>query len=217
MKTNLLLLLFLISSTTFYAQIEGDAHELGLMASLSKNISVVYKKGTTKNLFRMSALFVGGNNRFDINENQSVHSFSIGATLGYERRIPIFKTLYAVLGIEGGLYYTGNFEWEKEFLSSTELERTTSTNSITPTINAVLGLNYALKDHWLFFAEVTPSFGIGYNITNTRTVYNIIPDNPFDEKRENINLNYGFNMNHVRLGIAYRFVAEGRKKKGQES
>lgn len=213
MKTSLFLLLFLISSTTFYAQVEGDAHEIGLMTSLDKSISLLYRKGTSKDLFRMSALLFNSNHNFFITNQQNSHNLNFQLGLGYERRIPVYKRLYTVLGVEGFVGYSGSTAIEKEYVSSQEIEQYNNNNAIRTGVSAIVGLNYAVHDNWLLFMEFSPGLYISYNINHNGT--NVDGTNVWDEKHEYVALGYSLNLNSVQLGFAYRFQTP--KQKGEKS
>ena len=61
--------------------------------------------------------------------NSNSVRFNLG--LGYERRIPIMKRFYSVLGFEGYVGYDGTFQNEKIYTNGQEVEEYETYNTIS--------------------------------------------------------------------------------------
>ena len=69
---------------------------------------------------------------------------------------------------------------------------------VTPSVNAVLGATYAITDHLLFGAEITPGIAYSYGKTKTTT-------NSQNLESTNTSYSFGFNSNSSKLTLAYSF------------
>ncbi|MCP4440715.1 MAG: hypothetical protein GY810_17345 [Aureispira sp.] len=187
------------------AQIEGQAHEIGVSIGGGLSFELTYKRGTPKSLFRLrSVLFNLNNSRVP---NSSTNKYTAGLFGGYERRANIAKYLKFVYGFDLGASYNGQTSEGNE--NNVEIEN--KEHVITPSINLVLGINYVLKDQWIFSLELLPYLSYGFRFTDRRIIQQGIEQ---IESSVSHFIHGGLNTKAVRLGVAYRFV--GKKKKSKK-
>lgn len=187
MKNKYLYIVFLI---LFYhgsllAQQKLLIHEVGFSVDLDLTYRLSYKVGKPNSLFRLQTLFLKGEGEQNGNTREGRHE--IGFSLGTEFRKKVIENLKVVYGFDLGLNYgllTSQVGSDPEIL----------TFIITPNINLVLGLNYTLKEHWIFSLELKPYF----NYIIESEFYDLVPT------KESTRFEYGFNFASIQLGIAYR-------------
>lgn len=196
---NYLFLLFMMGIFLQFANAQSDPsgpiQEIGisLQGFTNSNFGAVYKLGSQKVLWRNRLIYISGGKTLaqdSTSHSGGYSSFSVGLTTGIEfRKGDEFQWRY---GFETGYrtfhsqssYYTGG----KSYHSSHNIS-----------LNAVLGINYVLKERWVFGAELLP--GISYSQNKSWIIDdagNRTDDSPI------ANIGYGLNSNSVLISIAYR-------------
>ena len=201
MKLHILSLLIgsLCFCTISQAQIEGNAHELGLSMNGALNFSLLYKKGTPKHLFRLRFLLFNGSNYIDTTGEDSNERYEAGFRLGYEGRKKIHKNFNFVYGIEGGLSYLGTIQ--NQDVAGTNYYN--KKHRLSPAVNAIIGFNLVVKDCIILGLETTPYFAYHHDIYERKNTN-------FSHKNTSHAISYGFDLGSIRFSAAYRFL--GKKK-----
>lgn len=190
MLTQKCLLVFscLIITLTSFGQKKSPIHEVGLSVNTGLNFGLFYKTGSEKSLFRLQTLFLNGMHHARPN-GINTNNYGFGISLGSEFRQNIAENLFLFYGFGAGVRYTG-----QNFVNNGTIEQYETTFS--PTINLVVGVNYVLKDRWVFAVEALPY--LRYDIiTSQGGISNLGVVSG--------RISYGFNMESVRLTIAHRF------------
>lgn len=199
MKTRILYFILFLTfiSQGLFAQQEKPVHynQVGITFSNLNSFGLNYKTGGEKTLFRVTFLTL---NLGKISEwgrpEDSVdikhQSYGAGLRLGFEKRVPVYKHLDFIWGLETGC----DFGYQKEKRDNFE----SVLWNITPLIALILGVNYTLGDHLVFGAEITPGIQYSYGITD-------ITRNGQSTKLTTSAIGFVFTNNSASLSIAYRF------------
>lgn len=176
---------FFFCTTILWAQKGSRIHELGLVLNPNLDVDILYKTGTNKHLFRLRTLFLNGSNmkQGSLNSNR----YRAGLMLGVESRKPMPNQFFFSYGFDIGVSWHGTFQY---FQNEENIE-----HRLMPALNALLGVGYVLKKHWVFSLELMPylSYGISFYKKNNAALDTAVE------------VNYGVNLSSVKLVIAYRF------------
>ncbi len=175
-------------------------HEFGIIFSNLNNFGLRYKYGGEKTMLRVSLLSM---NLFSSNSSSQRNSdssklkqtgYGAGFRIGFDSKVPLFSTFSLLLGAEAGLSY--QYIHYTQTLNGTTSNENTET-ALYPGISFIFGLNYILKDHLVFGAEINPTVSYVKDITK------------YKEPTEYTVTNNHFNFNLATAGaglyIAYRF------------
>lgn len=169
-----------------FSQQKLVVHEVGFSANLNLDYGLLYKTGKPNSLFRLKTLFFTGeiSNSAGLTES----AYGVGFSLGTEFRKKIIGELAFVYGFDLGLNY--NITSYNNQIDPEQL-----TLIISPNVNLVLGLNYILKEHWVFSVELMPY--LSYDI---QSIYADLK-----ELKKFATIHYGLSLSYVQFGVAYRF------------
>lgn len=184
MTTQKCLLVFccLMLSLASFAQKQPTIHEVGLAINSGLDLGLVYKVGKPNRLFRLETLFLNGTHQV-LSNGVNSNTYGVGFRLGAEFRKNIVDNLFLSYGFGAGFLYGG------QNTGNDTLNQFNNVYSVN--VNLLIGINYILKDRWVFSVEALPF--IQYDITMNQG--NSISNKIF----------YELNMESVRLVIAYRF------------
>jgi hypothetical protein len=186
-------LLFGLSS---FAQQKAPIHEVGISISSGLNFGLIYKTGTEKSLFRLQTLFLNGshssqpsgNNMNGNNTKVNNNSYGFGISLGSEFRTNMAKNLFLICGFGAGVNYSGQNVVDNSIVGQYK-------HVFSPNINLIVGVNYVLKERWVFSVEALPYFQYDVITQATQGGLGVVSSR----------ISYGMNMGSVRLVIAHRF------------
>jgi hypothetical protein len=166
--------------------------EVGIAFSNLDNFGFTYKTGTERSLWRFTALSLGGSNYRNVSTNPGSNqkNFGFGLTAGKEHRRTITDDLYFRYGLDIAFWYRS---------SNQEQNNTTSTTrSLSPEMDVVLGLNYNINEKIVLGAELLPYFR--YSRGNYKTV-----TTNRETKSHSNSISWGVSSQSVLLTLAYRF------------
>ncbi|NOR87641.1 MAG: hypothetical protein GQ527_08540 [Bacteroidales bacterium] len=193
-------LIILATTMSFFvmAQEKIKQKEVGLVFSSLNNFGITYKIGTQKALWRFTSLIASGSNRKSTlgdsdNEIEIINSdLNFGFKFGREYR----KAINEKLEFRYGADLAFSYGYTNQEDSSDDLKRT----SYATGANLVLGLNYAINNHFIIGAEILPH--ITYYMSNTMRIDD---DDQSEIETSNNNLYYGFSTSSALLSLMYRF------------
>jgi hypothetical protein len=182
-------------------QLSSRKHEIGVIFNNFDNFGMVYKTGKKSTLFRARLLALNlmvsntNSKKSDTIEGKS-SGYGAGVLAGFEKRIPVVKNLNFVAGLDAGVHYTFS-KWNNKgyiYPYGEDIKRWT----ISPTVSAVIGFVFTIKDALVISAELFPSVSYSYTSekgTSDGTAYELT----------NKGLNFGFTNSAAGITIAYRF------------
>lgn len=193
MLTQKCLLVFfcLLFGWNSFAQKNPTIHEVGLSISSGLDFGLIYKTGKEKSVFRLQTLFLNGMHQSQPNGNNTNvnnNNYGFGISLGSEFRQNIAQNLFLIYGFGAGVKYSG-----QNVVNNGLIEQ--YNHIFSPNINLVIGVNYVLKERWVFSIEALPY--IQYDVVTQSTSNNL--------GVVSSRISYGMNMASVRLVIAHRF------------
>jgi hypothetical protein len=174
-----------------FAQKKPTIHEVGISISSDFNLGLVYKTGKENSVFRLQGIFLNGShesqpsiNNTKLNNNR----YGFGISLGAEFRQNVAKNLFLIYGFGADVSYSGQNVISNGLLGEYQ-------HIFSPKINLVVGVNYVLKERWVFSVEVLPYFRYDVITESTGANLGVVSSR----------MSYGMNMASVRLVIAHRF------------
>lgn len=201
-KTLLLIVALLFTVSMIFAQEAASPkkHEIGITFSSLNNFGMVYKTGKKNTLFRARLLALNlqvsnTDNKNSDSERKST-GYGAGICLGFEKRISIVKNLSFVAGLDAGIQYIYS-KWNNKgdiYSSEEDARRWT----IRPTVNAVIGFAYTIKEALVISAELYPA--VAYSFTREKGT-----SNGNDYETTGKNFEFGFTNSSTGITIAYRF------------
>ena len=193
----LLLLSCLLFGWSSFAQKKSTIHEVGISISSGLNFGLIYKTGTEKSLFRLQTLFLNGAhesqpsiNNTHVNNN----SYGFGISLGSEFRQNLAENLFLIYGFGAGVKYRGQNIVDNSVVAQYQ-------HVFSPNINLIVGVNYVLKERWIFSVEALPYFQYDVITEAATNSLGVVSSR----------ISYGMNMGSVRLVIAHRFGEKENK------
>lgn len=190
-KKCLLVLCCLLFGWSSFAQKNPTIHEVGLSISSGFDFGLIYKTGKEKSVFRLQTLFLSGAHQSQPNGNNTNvnnNNYGFGISLGSEFRQNIAQNLCLIYGFGAGVRYSG-----QNVVNNGVIEQ--YNHIFSPNINLIIGVNYVLKERWVFSIEALPY--IQYDVVTQSTSNNL--------GVVSSRISYGMNMASVRLIIAHRF------------
>lgn len=174
-------------------------HEIGLNFSSLNSFGLNYKTGKSNTLFRISllSLNLGLNNTWGRKQDSldyKVTGYGIGFNLGFERRIPLVKSLYFVWGLDAGCSYN----YSKRKFEGFSSEQEGSNWNVSPAISLILGAGYIVKEILVVSAEIRPSLMYTYGISKEEA-------KETTKEMTTSNFSFGFTNTAASITIAYRF------------
>ncbi|MEI6682595.1 MAG: hypothetical protein WCO44_08205 [Bacteroidota bacterium] len=210
MNTRILLLtaLFAIVTCGLFAQQEThpQVYQAGLSFSSLNNFGLNFKTGDEKTLFRVTLLSASMGLSSDQGRTQDsidikTSSAGAGFRVGFEKHIPVYRTLRFIWGLEAGGSYSYNKM--KQDMSGTYNDYESVTWKITPMADLVLGLTYTISDHLVLGVEIAPS--LQYSFGKVKTT-NSGSGSPLETVKSTSSVSFGFYNNPATLTLAYRFA-----------
>ena len=203
MKKIFIALLILGSASNLCAQNSNKQHEIGLSFYGFHGFGLTYRVVSPTALWRFTGLSIYGqsqNNRFPYylsGYKEDRTSNSLGLEFGREFRKPLNDKLDLRYGADATLYYSVD-KGQEVYISNPDPQGIPYKNSsVTPGLNAVIGVNYKINDLFLIGAELNPGFG--YSMTSAeRTVNNEV------QKVKGHNFTYSIE-NSARLTLVCKF------------
>jgi len=155
------------------------------------DFGLVYKVGKPNRLFRLETLFLNGTHSNIQNNTQTINTSSYGGgiRLGLEFRKDIVENLFFSYGFGIGALYA-----RQNIIDSSIVMQNTTT--LSGNVNLLVGINYVLKDHWVFSVEALPF--VQYDVITTKT-------DSSNVELTNNQFFYELDIQSIRLVIAYRF------------
>ncbi len=201
-RTLLIAIVTILVSSGLFAQESPPIHykQFGFNFSSLNSFGLHFKTGNEKTLFRLNllALDLGQNSEWGRPQDSidlKSSSFGFGIRAGFEKHIPVAARFDFIWGIEAGINM--NYQKMKQHgIYYNDYE--TSSWSVAPLIDVVLGATYTISDHLVFGAEITP--GIRYSFGKTKSTY---PNNTIETTDSDFS--FGFSNNSANLSVAYRF------------
>jgi hypothetical protein len=209
MKTRVLCftMLFAFCTGPIFAQQEKSLriHQVGINFSSLNSFGLHYKTGNEKTLLRLSLLSLNltkssswgrPQDSIDNKSNQS----GAGFRLGFEKQVPIVAKLNFIWGLEAGCNYNyGKMKVESGYYFN---KQESTSWSVTPLINLVLGITYSISDHIVIGAEILPMISYSYGKTHT-TITN--PSYSRETEETSSTFSFGLTNSSASLTLAYRF------------
>jgi len=188
-----------ISSLMAQDQPPARYNEFGIIFSSLNSFGLRYKYGGDKTSFRLSLLTLnlGVSNSSDnptSGQTQKQSSYGAGLRLGFDHKVRLFSSFSLLLGAEAGIGYTYQHTTNTASGISTD-ERVDQ--YLTPTLSFIFGLNYILKDHLVFGAEINPTLMYAYQSTDYKQ--------PSEYTSKSKTLEFSLFTSGAGLYIAYRF------------
>lgn len=189
---KLLIIVFVSSSIFLYGQKSPKIHEIGLGISSNLNFAMTYKTGTPDKLFRLTTLYLNGSVQQQGNQLSNNHGG--GIKLGAEFRKIIVNNLWFTYGFDIGFRYQNSTSTDS---GAGQLFR--NAHELSPSVNALLGITYVLKERWLFSLELCPYFRYAHTFQE-----NSAGGNPYSSETRN-RFAYGMDLGSVQFLVSYRF------------
>lgn len=206
MKHQPVLLLTMMMTVIMLAVIPSSAQdqirEVGLTFRNFDGFGLDYKTGSSLSLWRFNSLFLSASEREDEtywnDADLKSSSYAIEFRVGREFR----KAVVEDFQFRYGLDISFGFSKVKSRLVYDDATHNTSqeTQTFTPGINALVGVNYVLKEKIVIGVEVLP--GITYT-TGSKTSKD--SGNPEATKSDISGFNFGLSSSAALLTLAYRF------------
>ncbi|MCX6282232.1 MAG: hypothetical protein NTU51_09755 [Bacteroidetes bacterium] len=175
-------------------------HEFGIIFSSLNNFGLRYKYGNEKTMLRLSVLsmnLVSSNSSTDRSSDSSTikqTGYGMGFRLGFDHKVPLFSSFSLLLGAEAALSYQYNHYTQT--LNGTKSNEDIQT-TFSPGLSFIFGVNYILKDHLVFGAEINPTVSYVYRTTKVKE--------PSEYTVKDNNINFSLSTAGAGLYIAYRF------------
>ena len=197
MKKLSMLILALMMFTVISAQEKIKQKEVGLVFNSLNKFGLTYKTGNQKSLWRFTTLFITGNyTESTVNDHIDSQSRNgIGFKFGKEFRKPITDKLDFRYGADLSFSYA--YTYSKT--SSSE----TIKHAYTPGINLVLGINYALNEHFIIGAELLPFFR--YSVIKDTSKHEISDGEITEIDKDYKAISTGLDNSSAMLSLMYRF------------
>ncbi len=151
--------------------------EIGIRLAGLSDFDFIFKKQKTENSYQRIRFLSSNLSISDFADFSSM--FSIGVTIGKEKRKPLNNHLSLIRG------------WEIISSFSTRIENEHTSIALCPGAGLVFGFQYDINDNFLVTLETIPSI-------------TICVQSDSDELRVS-NFNAGFNSDYLSLGLLYRF------------
>lgn len=198
-QKKLLVFFCLLLGFTSFAQKKPTIHEVGLSTSSGLDLGFVYKTGKENSVFRIQTLLLNGSHLYQTNINNPSMNInsnynSLAISLGAEFRRNIAEKLFLIYGFDVGVKYG-----RRNINSNVGVGD--NSHVLSPNVNLVIGVNYVLKEHWVFSVEILPYFQYDHIIQSGSNNAN------FTSNR----IAYGLNISNVRLVVAHRFFQKENK------
>lgn len=193
-KTLLLIVIMLFTVSVIIAQetTSPKKHEIGITFSSFNNFGMVYKTGKKNTLFRARLLALN----LQLSNIDNIKNYGAGICLGFEKRFSIVKNLSFVAGLDAGIQYTFS-KWNKKG-DIHAYEEDSRRWTIRPTVNAVIGFAYTIKEALVISAELYPA--VAYSFTREKGT-----SNGTDYEWTGKDFEFGFTNSTAGITIAYRF------------
>ena len=162
MKKLIVSVLLIVLSLNAFAENNDKITEVGIMSSsLLSSYRPIIKFGNENSLYRVRTFYVDN----DFQEDQSVYpddiiytsankQFGIGLAFGKEKRKTLMDNFELRYGVDLSFAYSSSvYSYEQDTVATD----TRYTKTISPGMNIVLGVQYILKDHFVFGVEILPS------------------------------------------------------------
>jgi hypothetical protein len=197
MKKMFLSLIAFAIIVSVSAQDKVKQKELGLGFSNFDNFALTYKFGHQKSMWRLMALH-GSINSFDYTDYDEDKSKQKSASVG----ISFGKQFHSFINDDFKLIYGADLKLNYSYNKNIEQGQNESVRSIyAPGLNAVLGFNYDLNDHFVIGLELLP----GLNYTYSETKIDNDDEAMTDHVSKTNGLSFGVSTSSALLTMAYRF------------
>lgn len=190
-------------SSYLMAQEAVKQKEIGLIFSSLDNFGLTYRTGTDKSLWRFNTLFISGGNTTNTADSllQKSSNNGVGVTIGKEYRRELVDNLALRFGADLSFSYS-NYKSDYNDKTIYNYDRFDQQTTYSPGFNLVFGLNYKLKDNFVFGAEILPHFTYTTG-TSTEKYYYI--NNGLEIKSDISRFSYGLSNTSARLSLVYSF------------
>ncbi|MCK9421207.1 MAG: hypothetical protein M0Q38_01265 [Bacteroidales bacterium] len=174
-------------------------HEIGLNFSGLNSFGINYKTGKSNTMFRLSllSLNLGLNKSWGRKEDSldnKLTNCGVGIRLGFERRIPLVKSLYFLWGLDGGCSYSFGKNQQEGYVNDSK----TTMWSVSPLVSLQIGAGYIVNDVLVISAEINPSIVYTYGVVKYE-------QNTYSQEMTTSNFSFGFTNTVASITIAYRF------------
>lgn len=189
---KLLIIGLLSTSVLLYGQKTPKIHEVGLGISSNLNFAMTYKTGAPDKLFRLTTLYLNG--VVQQQADKLSHNHGGGIKLGAEFRKPIVNNLWFTYGFDVGFRYQNSTSTD-----SGPGQLFQNAHQLSPSVNALLGVTYVLKERWLFSLELCPYFSYTHTFQENSVgahLHSSATRNRFA---------YGMDLGSVQFLVSYRF------------
>lgn len=165
--------------------------EAGLAFSNFENFGLTYKIGNQKSLWRFYTLYFSGDNLKGETGDRIVklNDYGIGFKIGKEFRKVIVSNLQLRYGFDI-LFDYSHYKFIENNDDPNASDDTRISNTYSPGIDFVIGLNYVIKDKLVLGVELLPYFS--YNIN-------------FVRNNKTTGYSYGLSNSSALLSVSYRF------------
>jgi len=182
------------------AQEKVKQQELGLGLRNLDNFALIYKFGHQKSMWRLMALHgnLSSFNYTGIDEDKSKQkSVSVGISFG--------KQFHSYINDDFKLIYGADLKFNYSYNKNIDEDQSENARYYyAPGLNAILGFNYDLNDHFVLGLELLPGFN--YTYSEIKTNYD---DGVMTEYVSKTNgLSFGASTSSAFLTLAYRFCME---------
>jgi hypothetical protein len=195
---NIILLtsLILFSATTGFSQEVTKQKEIGISFYNFDSFGIFYRTGKPSAMWRFNSAYGSAYNNESKNNDDidKTKGFSFSLSAGREYRKVLIENLEGRVGFDVSLGYQ-QFKNDRDNPSYTY---TRKYKTFSPGANAVLGLNYIIKQKMIIGVELSPGF---YYTTGE----DVTEDTNGNNQTYDID-NIGFSLTNIaRISIAYRF------------
>lgn len=203
MKTKILFFILLclpfLGNAQEIVQDKPKQKEVGIIFANLNNFGITYRIGNAPYMWRFRSLIFNGDNYKETGDVTINQRSSIGGSLniGREKRKVIAENFEFRYGVDIGL---GIFEYKQESKTSSTNHSSSTQVFYEPTINAMIGLNYVVKDRLVIGAEILPSFTYSTGMHTYRDLAN-----GTEEKTPTSGFRYGLTNGSALVSILYRY------------
>lgn len=200
MKTLLTVFIALQVSFLALGQDAVRKKEVGIVFSGFDNFGATFRTGTSKSMWRYSALYLSGNNSNSNNQyfnGVETKSTSFGTQLSFGKEFR--KNITEKFQFRYGADLTGGYNTSTENTTSGSISSNSKSKGYNVGINLVAGANYVLAENFLIGLELLPYVRYRNGTTEQSSSFTT------PEKGDYSGFNYGLSSSSILLSLVYRW------------
>ena len=181
--------------------------EIGIAFSNFDNFGLTYKIGNEKSLWRFYTLYFSGDNSKRDRDystyitNKKDNNYGFGFKVGKEFR----RIIVSNLEFRYGFDLMFDYSHEKSLIDYENyaiINSDSKTNTYSPGVDIVIGLNYVIKEKLVIGVEILPFFSYD---TGKDSFINYSENSTFEQTTKISGYSYGLSNSSALLTLAYRF------------